>query len=228
MGEAALVVERGPKGRRTHEAVVQQASAIAAMEGLAALTIGRIAEECGMSRSGIFAHFGSIENLRLAVVEYTRGDVEASIFEPASEAAEGLPRLYAALCLWLDLLEARVDRGGNLFFSAVPQFTGPPGPARDRYVQALLDIRDVLALDCIMAVRLGHLRSGVVVEELVAELHALLYGANWNRQALGDAESFVLARRAIERCLRMVATPEGVRAAKSRKVAPAALRPLRD
>ena len=200
-------------------AMVFQAATIASREGLEALTLSRLSTNHGMNRSDILTYFGSIENLRLAVIDYAVNEIEDAVLEPCSELNPGLPRLYGVMCRWLDYLNTASYSGGCFLLSAIPYQMANPGPARERLVHVTREWIDRLCAMCRQAHEQGHLRKGIVTEELVTELHALLYGAHWSRQALDDTEAFILARQAVERRLRSVASPAGIRASKTRRVA---------
>src|SRR5246127_342650 len=134
--EAAITEPRPRKGVRTRESILRVAVDIASVEGLQGLTIGRLAEELEMSKSGLFAHFGSKEELQLATVEAARQRFVDEMFRPALRAPRGYPRLLAICRSWLDYIKRGVFPGGCFFAAASFEFDGRPGPIRDAVVAA--------------------------------------------------------------------------------------------
>src|SRR6516162_3176502 len=105
---AAKPRPRAPKGERTRESILRVAVNLASVEGLEGLTIGRLADELDMSKSGLFAHFGSKEELQLATVEMARRIFVEHVMQPALEKPPGMPRLWALCSNWLGHVEKRV------------------------------------------------------------------------------------------------------------------------
>src|SRR5271154_28076 len=126
------LIRRQARGARTREAILRRAVNIASVEGLEGLTVGRLAEELKMSKSGLFAHFGSKEDLQLATVEAARQLFIDEISRPAMSAPQGMPRLLNLLNLWLGHVERRLFEGGCFFTAASFEFDGRSGPVRDR------------------------------------------------------------------------------------------------
>ena len=124
---------RRERGRRTRESILRAAVDIASVEGLEGLTIGRLASELSMSKSGLFAHFGSKEELQLATIGAARDTFVAEVVTPALSAPRGLPRLEALLERKLVYLRGEVFRGGCFFEAARVEYDSrPPGSVRDR------------------------------------------------------------------------------------------------
>src|ERR1700686_1587471 len=127
-----LALRRQAKGVRTREAILARAVDIASAQGLEGLTVGSLAEQLGMSKSGLFAHFGSKEELQLATVEAARLVFIDKVTLPAIAAPTGMPRLWALIDRWLVLVEKRVFEGGCFFTAASFEFDGRRGVVRDR------------------------------------------------------------------------------------------------
>ena len=119
------------KGERTRQSILDRAVDLASIEGLGGLTIGRLAEELGMSKSGLFAHFGSKEELQLATIESARERFIEHAFRPALKAERGYPRLMAIARAWLAYVKREVFPGGCFFAAASFEFDGRPGLVRD-------------------------------------------------------------------------------------------------
>src|SRR5271155_3234812 len=125
-------LRRQPRGLRTRKAILLRAVHLAPLEGLEGLTVGRLADDLKMSKSGLFAHFGSKEDLQLATVETARQIFIDEITRPALAAPKGLPRLWTLLDRWLAHVEQELFAGGCFFTAASFEFDGRRGPVRDR------------------------------------------------------------------------------------------------
>ena len=180
------------KGERTRQSIVQRAVDLASLEGLEGLTIGRLADELRMSKSGLFAHFGSKEDLQIATIDAAADRYISAVFRPALEAPRGYPRLIAICRAWLDYISGKVFPGGCFFAAASFEFDGRPGPIRDRVVKLMDDWIGALETAIRMAQEEGHLDPAVDPAQLAFELNALFFGANFSFYLRGD-------RKALER-----------------------------
>jgi AcrR family transcriptional regulator len=189
---------------------LERAVQLASSEGLEGLTIGRLAEALAMSKAGLFAHFGSKEDLQLATVEAARTIFIERVGAPALAAAEGLPRLLALCEHWLDYSDA--FEGGCFFAAASSEFDGRPGPVRDRIAAIMREWMLALELAVQGAQKLGHVREDADPRQLAFELHALELGANWQRQLLEDASASARARRGMRARIDSITTAAGKRA----------------
>jgi len=186
------------KGARTRQGILERAVDIASLEGLEGLTIGRLAEELEMSKSGLFAHFGSKEELQLATVEAARQRFVDSMFRPALKAPRGYPRLLAICRSWLDYMRGGVFPGGCFFAAASFEFDGRPGPIRDAVVAAMDAWLDALENAIRMAKDEGHLDRNTDVKQLAFEINALFFGANFSYQMRDNKRAIGRAWKAIE------------------------------
>jgi AcrR family transcriptional regulator len=190
---------RRERGRRTRESILATAVDIASVEGLEGLTIGRLASELGMSKSGLFAHFGSKEELQLATIAAAGEIFVAEVVEPARAAERGLPRLAALLEAKLDYLRRGVFRGGCFFDAARLEYDSRhPGPVRDAIFEEFAAWSQLVADLIRSAQRAGHLDPQADPEQLAFELDAIGSAANLRFQINRDAEAFERAQRAIE------------------------------
>lgn len=188
-------------GERRRVAILDGALDLASAEGLESLTIGRLARASGISKSGLFAHFGSKQELQLATVDAAQRDFERRVLEPAGRAEPGLARLRASVASWLDYVEHIGFRGGCFFFHTTSEFGSRPGLVRDRLARlALAWIRSLL-IEARVALRQRELRDDVDPEQLVFALHAYAQEANWARELLSDPRAFARARAAAEAAL---------------------------
>jgi AcrR family transcriptional regulator len=186
------------KGEETRQTILDRAVNLASTDGLEGLTIGRLADDLQMSKSGLFAHFGSKEELQLATVEAARQRFIEEVFRPALAAERGYPRLLAIATSWIDYLRRGVFPGGCFFAAASFEFDGRPGAVRDAISAAMDDW--IVALE--KAVRLakeeGHIDPGVDPAQLAFELNALFFGANFAMQLRHDSHALDRAEKAIE------------------------------
>jgi AcrR family transcriptional regulator len=199
------------KGQRTRQSILQKAIDLASLEGLEGLTIGRLADELSMSKSGLFAHFGSKEDLQLATIEAASERYIAAVFRPALNEPRGYPRLAAICRAWLDYIRGPVFPGGCFFAAASFEFDGRPGPIRDRVVALMDDWIGALEKAIRMAQDEGHLSLAVDPAQLAFELNALFFGANFSYYLRRDEKAIEHAQVAIESRLRGLLVGAGKR-----------------
>jgi AcrR family transcriptional regulator len=205
------------KGVRTRTSILERAVDLASLEGLEGLTIGRLADELGMSKSGLFAHFGSKEDLQLAVIDAASERYVAEIFRPALAEPRGFPRLMAICRSWLSYIRREVFPGGCFFAAASFEFDGRPGPVRDRVRQLMDEWIGALEKAVLMAQQEGHIDPAVDPGQLAFELNSLFFGANFAFYLRGDTQAIERAQRAVESRLAAIRiTPKTPRAAKGR------------
>jgi AcrR family transcriptional regulator len=170
---------------------------LASGEGLEGLTIGRLASEMGMSKSGLFRHFGSKEELQLATLESAMALLWREVVEPAGEAEPGLPRLRALIEGYVRYLERDLLPGGCFLSAAAAEFDGRPGPVRDALVRAGRAWGQELQDQADAALARGELAAGTDTSQVVFRLAAYATRANTLYQLYGDRAAFEQARSAI-------------------------------
>ncbi|GAA3571666.1 TetR/AcrR family transcriptional regulator [Nonomuraea rosea] len=181
----------------TRSAILDRSVAIASAEGLEGLTIGRLAGELGMSKSGVLGHFGSKEALQLAVLDRAGEIFRAEVWEPALPAAPGLTRLRVLCESWVSYLERGVFPGGCFFVAAAHEFDGRKGAVRDA-VEARFDTwRERLHKEAGRAVDAGDLPQGTDPGQLAFELLGLVMALNHAIQLHHDPQAPARARHAI-------------------------------
>jgi AcrR family transcriptional regulator len=195
------------KGARTRESILRAAVDIASIEGLEGLTIGRLADQLKMSKSGLFAHFGSKEELQLATVEMARQIFVERIIRPALARPEGLPRLLGLCQGWLDHVKGRVFKGGCFFTAASFEFDSRSGPVRDAIAAAMRTWLGVLTRAIQGAQKTKHIKPSIDAEKFAFEIYSLAMGANWALQLLDDQAAMEKARHNILERIRSAATP---------------------
>ncbi len=165
-------------GERSRRAILEAATRLATVEGLEGLSIGRLAKEIGMSKSGLYAHFESKQDLQLATISAAEDVIGSEVIEPASEAAEGLPRLEALCERYLSYVERDVFPGGCFFVSAATEWDTRPGPVRDRVVDTYAGWMELFETNIRRAQELGELDADVDSSQLTFEIMAMLDQAN--------------------------------------------------
>ena len=179
------------KTAATRSRILDRAVEVASTDGLEALTIGRLAGDLGISKSGLFAHFGSKEELQVATVDAAVERFVGNVVRPALDADEGEPRLRALILAYLDTLEHELFPGGCFFGQAGHEFDGRPGPVRDRLAKAQADWQSLIEAQARAA---GAEDPG----RLAFELLSIEQGANYRFQLLGDRKAFDYARSALD------------------------------
>jgi AcrR family transcriptional regulator len=204
---AARTAARPRKGVRTRESILRVAVDLASVEGLEGLTIGRLADELGMSKSGLFAHFGSKTELQLATIEMARQIFVEHIIRPALAAPEGIDRLLKLCQGWLAHVEGRVFKGGCFFTAASLEFDSRSGPVRDAIAEAMKAWLTTLARAVDSAKKARHLKAAIDPEQFAFEIYSLAMGANWALQLLEDRNAMKKAGENIQERIRSAATP---------------------
>jgi AcrR family transcriptional regulator len=176
------------------DAILERAVEVASEEGLEGLTIGRLSSELGLSKSGLFGHFGSKEELQLAAVDTANAIFVREVIEPALAEPAGESRLRAYCQSWVGYLERKVFAGGCFFAAASAEFDGRPGPVRDK-------LRDGQGLWLGELVKQAKLAGVDDPDQLVFEVSSLVQGANAAYQLFGDERAFARARTALDRIL---------------------------
>jgi len=201
---------RVERGERTRRQILDLAVDLASVEGLDGLSIGGLAAKLGMSKSGLFASFGSKEELQLAVIDHASQIFIDAVVRKAMMAPRGLPRLWALCDSWLDYAGRQVFRGGCFFAATTAEFDSHPGPIRNRLATLMRDWLSTLAVAVRKAQAQGHLAADADPDQLAFEIHSLFLGANWAFQLHRDASAFDRARAAIRQRLAALvpATPK--------------------
>jgi AcrR family transcriptional regulator len=197
---------RRPRGLKTRRAILQKAVNLASLEGLEGLTIGRLASTLRISKSGLFAHFGSKEDLQCAVIDKARDIFVEKVIHPAS-TLRGLERLRALCENWLQYGKAKVFPGGCFFSAASLEFDDRPGRVRDRIVELMKKWLGNLEQSARDAQSAGEIRKEVDVRQLAFEIQALAMGANWSSRLFRQQDAFDAARAAISQRIDHVREP---------------------
>jgi AcrR family transcriptional regulator len=205
-GSAPKSSARRPRGLKTRRAILRKAVNLASLEGLEGLTIGRLASALRISKSGLFAHFGSKEDLQCAVVDEARDIFVEKVVRPAFKF-RGLERLRALCDNWLCYGKEKVFPGGCFFSAASLEFDDRPGRVRDRIVELMKKWLGNLEQAARDAQSAGEIRKEVDVRQLAFEIQALAMGANWSSRLFRDEDAFRAAGAAILRRIDQATEP---------------------
>jgi AcrR family transcriptional regulator len=180
------------KGTQTREAILDRAVDLASVEGLEGLTIGRLASELQMSKSGLFAHFGSKQDLQLATIAAAAARFKATVVDPALEQPEGAPRLRALSERYLEQVNSY--SGGCFWAATSAEYDDRPGPVRD----AIVASQEAWLGELERQARIAGVERP---ERLAFEAYSLVMGANARYRLSGDERVFGYAREAVEKLL---------------------------
>ncbi|MGH2554223.1 MAG: TetR/AcrR family transcriptional regulator [Actinomycetota bacterium] len=194
---ARPIRRRRADGERTHTAILEVATRVASVEGLHGLTIGRLAEELGVSKSGLYAHFGSKEQLQLETIDAALSIFEAEVVAPVLQAPEGLVQLESYFEAYFSYLERGVFPGGCFFAALLAEMDARSGPVHDKVVSIEQTWREELWQLGREAQRTGEIRADIDVKQLAFELYACLELANYHFVLFREPEVLERGRRAV-------------------------------
>jgi AcrR family transcriptional regulator len=189
------------KGEGTRDRILDRALRLASRDGLEGLSIGVLATDLGLSKSGLFAHFGSKEDLQLAVLAEAARRFEETVMKPAFLAARGEPRIRRLFENWLGWIADPASPGGCVFLAAAAELDDREGRPRDFLVGSQRQLVASLSRSARLAVEEGHFEPGLDVEQFAFELYALLLGCSHWKRLLRDPRAEARARSAFERLL---------------------------
>jgi len=199
--EAAPERRQRADGRRSRDAILDNAARLATVEGLEGLSIARLAERTGMSKSGLYAHFTSKEELQLATIERAQEIFETEVLRPARTKADGLHRLWALSDEFLSHLERNVFPGGCFFAAVGAEFDTHPGRVKERIGVFIEEWVGELVAAAAAAQRAGELPADPDPEQLTYEVDALLLMAHAAYTMYGDPALLERARVGLARLL---------------------------
>lgn len=188
---------KSDKSARTRDAILRTAVGVASVRGLEGLSIGSLADELGMSKSGLFAHFGSKEDLQLAAIETARQIFIDEVFRPVLQSERGLLRLWKLCDSWLSYAQRKVFPGGCFFTGASFEYDSRSGPIRDRIAAVMQEWLGALTRAVEEAQAAGDLEAKVDARQLAFEIQSLAMGAVWASQLLDDGHAFSKAKNII-------------------------------
>lgn len=188
------------KGQQTKATIVDAALGLATQIGLEGLSIGALAEVARMSKSGVFAHFGSREELQLSVVREYHERFEAEVFYPVLQEKRGLPRLRQLFANWMKRTSAEID-SGCLYISGAAEFDDRPGPVRDALASSVKTWLKAVHRAVTQARDEGHLSADLDANQMVFEIHGLILALHYEARFLKSAQSLARASLGFENIL---------------------------
>lgn len=200
------------KGDATRQAILEHTVRLASRVGLDGLTIGRLATELGLSKSGLFAHFKSKEALQIQVLDAAAERFVDEVVKPAVREPRGEPRVRALFDRWLAWTKSNSGPGGCLFVAAAVELDDRPGAVRDRLVAMQKGWLDMIAIVYRAGVEDGHFRSDVDPHQFAHDLYSVMLGYHHAARLLRDPQAEPRARAALERLIASV-RPERRRSA---------------
>ncbi len=189
------------KGADTRERILEHATRMASRDGLAGLTLSGLAGELGLSKSGLFAHFGSKDALLVQVLEAAVQRFRDTVVRPALKAPRGRPRLTALFERWLAWGNDASMPGGCIFVAAAIELDDHPGPPRDFLVASQKEWIAALVRAAQLGVEAGHFRKDLDPEQLAFELYGLLLGYQHRFRLLQDPRASAMIHKAFQRLL---------------------------
>ena len=195
--------QRHPRadGERTRSAILRAAADLATVDGLEGLSIGNLAAATGISKSGLYAHFGSKQELQLATVDEAERILQAQVVQPALAARPGLARLAAMCEAYFSYVERRVFPGGCFFAATALEMGTRPGPVRDRVAAISSGFTALLRSFAATALEQHELPARETPDRLAFELHAILLGADTRFILYDDPAALDLARQVVRQRL---------------------------
>ena len=187
-------VERAPskramqKGQQTKAAIIEAALGLSTQIGLEGLSIGVLAEVTQMSKSGVFAHFGSREELQISVIREYFGRFEQEVFYPALHEERGLPRVQALFANWMKRVAVEIQ-SGCIFISGAVEFDDRPGPVRDALATSVQTWLTALYRAVVLAKQCGHLQADADEQQIAFEIHGLILALHYEARFLKNPGS---------------------------------------
>ena len=194
------------KGQQTKQAIVQAAVSMGTQVGLEGLSIGHLAERMHMSKSGVFAHFGSREELQISVIREYFASFEQEVFYPAMQAPKGLPRVRALFDNWMKRVAVELQ-SGCIFISGAVEFDDRPGPVRDALVHSVQTWLQALYRAVVLAKQCGHLTPDADEQQVAFEIHALILALHYEARFLKNPGSLARANRGFDDILARYGAP---------------------
>ena len=195
------------KGEQTRQAILTHALGLATRVGFEGLTIGRLAEELHLSKSGLFAHFKAKETLQIQVLEFAAQRFVDEVVRPALRALRGEPRVRELFRRWQAWEKAPGLPGGCPFVTAAAELDDRPGPVRDYLVRRYKDMFDVLVTAARGAVEEGHFRADLDCEQLAHDFYGVMLGYHHAARLMKDPRAASRAAAAFEALLRAAQSP---------------------
>jgi AcrR family transcriptional regulator len=207
------------KGQQTKAAIVDAALGLATQIGLEGLSIGALAEVTQMSKSGVFAHFGSREELQISVIREYHTRFEDEVFYPAMREPRGLPRLRALFANWMKRTSIEID-SGCIYISGAVEFDDRAGPVRDALASSVQTWHSAMKRAIAGAKEEGHISPDTDEEQMLFEVHGLILALHYEARFLKNPGAIARAHTGFENILRQYGAQDSARPAKAKSTKP--------
>jgi AcrR family transcriptional regulator len=201
-----ILVKPLRKGELTRASILSMALELASREGLEGLTIGSLAERMSMSKSGVFAHFGSREDLQIEVLKLYNHQFEQEVFYPSLAAPRGLPRLQSLFTRWVDRVSQEIA-AGCIYISGAVEYDDRPGPIRDQLVAMVHAWQGALQRAASQAMSEGQLSAASDPRQLVFETYGLVLALHHDARFMQNPDAVQRAQRGFQRLLASYGSP---------------------
>ena len=188
------------KGEQTRASILETALELASREGLEGLTIGVLADRMGMSKSGVFAHFGSREDLQIDVLKLYNHQFEQAVFYPSLRAPRGLPRLQSLFARWVERVSQEIA-SGCIYISGAVEYDDRPGPIRDHLVGMVRTWQLALQRAALQAIEVQHLPAPTDAQQLVFEMYGLVLALHHDARFIRSPDCVQRAHAGFERLI---------------------------
>lgn len=194
------------KGEMTRATILDAALELASRNGIEGLTIGVLAEKMQMSKSGVFAHFGSREDLQIAIVKLYHHRFEQDVFYPSLKEPRGLPRLEMMFTRWVNVVATEIAKG-CIYISGAVEYDDRPGPIRDELMGMIMAWRSALHRCIEQAIDMQHLREDIDIGQMVYEIYGLVLALHHDARFLRLPDSPVRAKNSFDRLINSYRPP---------------------
>lgn len=215
VADASRSVRASQKGQQTKMLIVEAAMGLATQVGLEGLSIGAVADATQMSKSGVFAHFGSREELQISVVREYFNRFEQEVFYPALGAPRGLPRVQALFANWMKRVAIEIQ-SGCVFISGAVEFDDRPGPVRDALASSVKTWLAAVHRAVVMSKEEGHLRADADENQVAFEIHGLILALHYEARFLKRPGSIERAHTGFDNILQRYGSQAALAAPKTR------------
>ena len=189
------------KGERTKNKILRKAANIASVSGLEEMSIGKLADATGLSKSGLFAHFNSKEKLQTEVMQLVGEMVVKEVLRPAFKKSRGIPRIQAIYENWKKWIDGDSLPGGCIMIASSTEFDDRPGVVRDEIVNLMKELLDALARSAGIAIGVGHFKPDTDPMQFAFEFESILHGYHLFQRLLKDPDAVRRSDLAMERLL---------------------------
>lgn len=189
------------KGEETKNKILEKAASLASICGLEDMSIGKLAKATGLSKSGLFAHFNSKENLQTQVVQWVAEMFTEQVMRPAFNEPRGIPRIKAIFENWKDWIDGGSLPGGCIMIASSTEFDDRPGPVRDEIADMMSELLQSLTRTARIAVEEGHFKTDTDPRQFAFEFESLLHGYHLLQRLLKDPDARRRSDMALERLL---------------------------